>query len=534
VAERSWRGGLPVRVRQHLPAAAVFAVALATRTIVVARAAGFNAWHGYDESVYYAASAALLHGRVPYHDFVLLHPPVVMLALLPAALLGHWTSDQTGFLAANVGFSVIGAINAVLVVVVARRLGLDTRAATIGGLLYAVWFAPVVAEHSARLEPLGNLVLLLALLALVRALAEDRAPRRRLLMFTAGALFATAANVKIWFVVPLVVALGWVLVVHRHRRAAAQVAIGALAAGAVIDVPFLIASRGEMWRMVVAAQLDRDSAGYPFAVRLADLTSAYSPRPDEVTAGIVTSAVLGMALLIALLALAWRVRPARLVVALAVAMVLTLLLAPVWFEQYADFAAVPIALSAGAAAQALPVRLRLAGWAPALCAGTVTIAVIAQGQFRATVWWGPDAMIRAARDARCVTSDSPAGLVALEALDRDLHNGCAVWVDPIGVGLLYSHAAGSTLATNPLWQRKVVAYLRTGDLAYPYLLRRPRDPRSTADIARDGVALRIHMQGRHFVLYRETCGPPCPGPSHIEVLGRNRRPATTGPARSIR
>jgi len=493
---------LGFRLPRYLPATLIFAVALATRTTIVARSEGFNAWPGYDETVYYAASSSLLHGRIPYHDFVLLHPPVAILALLPAALLGHLTSDHTGFMAANIGFSVIGALNAVLVAKVARRLGLGTRAAMVGGLLYAVWFAPAVAEYSARLEPLGNFFLLLGLLALVTALDHER-PRRRLLFVAAGALFATAANTKIWFIVPLAVAVGWVFVVQRRRHDAALMAIGAVAAGVLVDVPFLIASRGDMWSMVVTAQVERTPrSSHPYVVRLADMTTAYYPRPDGVTPAIVLSAVLGMALLITVLVLAWRVPAARLVVGLAAAVLLTLLFSPAWFEPYADFSAAPVAVCAAAAAHSLPIRIHLAGWAPTLCATGVTLAVLVQG-YPSMNWWGPSQLAEAARDARCVTSDSPAGLIALNVLDRDLHNGCAVWVDPIGRGYLDSRQAGSTLSTNPEWQRQAVAYLRTGDLAYPYLLRHPFDRHAKAEIGRYGAVIRIRADGRSFVLYRQ-------------------------------
>jgi hypothetical protein len=497
-------------LRRVAPETLIFAVALAARLVVVARSAGFRAWPGYDESVYYAASSSLLHGRVPYADFVLLHPPVGMLALLPAAALGHWTSDQTGFLAADLEFSVIAALNAVLVALVARRLGLGTRGAVVGGLLYAVWFAPVVAEYSARLEPLGNFFLALGLLALVSAADETRPRRRRGLLLSAGALLATAANVKIWFVVPLLVVLAWLLLVRRRKQDAAVVAIAALTAGALVDVPFLIASRGEMWSMVVSAQLGRTSAGYPYIVRLADLTTAYWPRPDHITAGIVLSAVLGFAALTAVLYLAWRIRAARLVVALAVAAVLTLLLSPTWFEQYADFAAVPVAVCAGAAARALPHRMRIAGWAPVFCAAAVTAAVLVRGEYPATVWWGPKAMTVAARHARCVTSDTPAGLIALDALDRDLRNGCEVAVDPIGRALLDFHAAGGSLAHNAAWQRQMMSYLRSGDVAYPYLLRRPLSRADLRELARGGVVLRVRQDGRNFVLYRVSSGSTRP------------------------
>lgn len=472
------------------------------------RAAGFDASPGYDESVYYSASASLLHGRIPYHDFVLLHPPVGILALLPAALLGHWTSDRTGYAAANAGFSVIGALNAVLVFVVARKLGLGRRASTIGGLLYAVWFATVNAEHSARLEPLGNFFLLLALLALVTGLEESRTRRKAVLAVLTGVLLGTATSVKIWGIVPLVVVIGWVLVARRQRRDAGLIALGAVAAGVLLDVPFLIASRGEMWTMVVNAQLSRQSSGYAYVVRLADIGSAYWPRPEHgVTPGIVVSAVFGIVVLAFVVGCAWRVPSTRPIVVLAAATLLTLLVTPAWFQPYSDFAAGPVAICAAATAESLRGRLRAVGWLPTGAAAAVTLAIVVQGVYPATLWWGPDAMITAARHVRCVTSDTPAGLIALDVLDRDLHNGCEVWVDPAGRGYLDSHQAGGALKASQIWQREVVRYLRTGQLAYPYMRRHPLDAHSRAIIRRGGVALEVRAEGRRFVLYYVRRGP---------------------------
>jgi hypothetical protein len=193
-------------------------------------------------------------------------------------------------------------------------------------------------------------------------------------------------------------------------------------------------------------------------------------------------------------------------------MLLTLLLSPSWFLNYADFGAAPVAICAGAATRALPDRVRIAGWVPAVCATGVTLAVLLQGEYRATVPWGPHAMVDAARSAGCVTSDSPAGLIALDVLDRDLHIGCNVWVDPVGLAYLDSHAAGQTLATNRAWQRQVVAHLLTGRVAYPYLWHHTLDPRSRRVLARYGVVRRMHALGRRFVLYRVRPGQhsvPC-------------------------
>ena len=110
-----------------LDVVAVFGVALALRLGMVLYSHG-GMWgnFGYDGSVYYAAADALTFGRMPYQDFVLLHPPGLMLVLVPFALLGRLVGDHAGFVAATCACEVLGAINAVLVVLVSRRAGAGT------------------------------------------------------------------------------------------------------------------------------------------------------------------------------------------------------------------------------------------------------------------------------------------------------------------------------------------------------------------------------------------------------------------------
>lgn len=502
-----------LRAGRRLPEAVVFAVALAVRIGVVASSpAGFNGAYGYDQSVYYSASVSLLHGRVPYHDFVLLHPPMIMLALLPAALLGHWTTDHAGFVAANLGFGAVGALNAALVVVLARRLGLRTSAATAGGLLYATWLVTVNAEYSARLEPLANLFFLLALLALVAAVERSGSSRARWLA-ASGALFGAATSVKIWFLVPLAVALGWLVVRERRAIPALWLLSGSVAAVVLIDVPFLIASRGEMWTMVVRAQLGRSNTTDPFVERLSELTAAYWPQLDPHSPGTAVVTALGAVLLLAILGLAWRVAAARFVLCTAVACLITLWLTPTWFARYADFAAVPIAVAAAAAAESLPTRVRVLGWLPGAVTSCVMLAVLVQNNVAVTTYWGPPPMAVAARQVRCVTSDTPEGLIALDVLDRSLTNGCDVRVDTIGLALLEPGSKSLRLARDLHWQRDMLAYLESGQLTYPYLARGTYAPEVRRQLSSLRTVLAIRAAGRRFVLYEagNVTGPAARG-----------------------
>src|SRR5215208_2545818 len=45
----------------------------------------------YDDGVYVGATVRLVHGIVPYRDFVFGHPPGILLLLLPLAILARFT-----------------------------------------------------------------------------------------------------------------------------------------------------------------------------------------------------------------------------------------------------------------------------------------------------------------------------------------------------------------------------------------------------------------------------------------------------------
>jgi alpha-1,2-mannosyltransferase len=174
--------------------AAVFLVAVACRLCVILRSGGLRGDFGYDAPLYFAASDALTYGRLPYRDFVFLHPPAQLLVLAPFAWLTRLVSDQTAFMVANVSMTVVGATAAVLVVRICQRLEFGRRASLIGGLFYATWFGAVGAEYLTKLEPVGNLFFLGAVLLALNAQRRQRP----WLWAAAGAALGVAVCVKIW------------------------------------------------------------------------------------------------------------------------------------------------------------------------------------------------------------------------------------------------------------------------------------------------------------------------------------------------
>ena len=486
--------------RYRVPAAgelAVFLLALFARLAVVVVSGGFGGNYGYDAGVYFAASDALIHGRVPYRDFVLLHPPGLMLALTPFSLLGRLTSDHAGFLAASLAFTTLGAVNAVLVVRVARKLGLADRPAWYGGAFYALWYGAIRAEYLPRLEPLGNFLLLCGLLALFAAANTPRSWQ----LVIGGFAFGAAAAVKIWWTVPLLLVLGWQLTGNSRWRRLALTAAGAAAALLLINGPFLLLARSEMWQMVVSQQLGRGRDQSSVSSRLAQLSgtnylSGQLPRPIQVAL-----LALVAALALAGCVLAWRLAAARPVVVLAVVQILLLLAAPSWFSFYTDYAgpalsltlaaAVGAAARAGTASAGRQLMLRY-GWLPAAVAALETVLLMASGRSNVVAPFPRAELAPAVARTRCLMSDSAMALIQLNALSRSLSNGCQNWVDVTGrtYGIDRPAAARSAVPrrANAQWQRDVRAYLLSGNAVI--LIRTDGtglSPATTAAVTRGGV-----------------------------------------------
>ena len=102
------------------------------------------------EGVYFAASQQWVHGQWPYADFLMVHPPGIVLFLAPFAALADVVPDGVAAGLARTAMSALGATSAVLVALLLRPYG---RAAAIAGsVLYAVWSATVWAEWAILLE----------------------------------------------------------------------------------------------------------------------------------------------------------------------------------------------------------------------------------------------------------------------------------------------------------------------------------------------------------------------------------------------
>lgn len=443
---------------RHWPMLVIAGLAFAVRLVPVLRGGGLTGRGNYDPFVYYGAAAALSTGKLPYRDFLLLHPPGVLLALFPFTELGELAGDPIGMAGARLAWMAMGAVNAALIYLILYRRG--RTAALVGAGLYAGWYPAWYVEHDVRLEGLATLLLLIALLLLGR-IGARREPLGWVVL--AGALLGYGALVKLWGLVPLAVVLVWLLVSHGVRLAAGALA-GAAGVIGLVMTPFAIAAPNWL-QLIVFAQLGRprDDDDWQFRLR-----SLLGMAPVTGTVGTVAMVVAAL-LTVAAIVVACRTPTGRLHAALAVAGTAVLLAGPLWYPHYAAFVAAPLCLLYGTAAGVFLRRITArwlrvmvaAGFAAVLLAGVLALL----GSTTGTRF--PAARLTALLDGRpgCVTTDRTAVLVLTNTLRRNIARGCPVVVDSLGYRFAGQGTDASPAATRHRYQRELVDYLASGHSA---------------------------------------------------------------------
>jgi alpha-1,2-mannosyltransferase len=443
-----------------LAAAGLAVLGFGARLIAALKGSGLDGLMYYDEGVNFAAALGLVHGRLPYRDFLFLHPPGIVLALAPFAALSQLTSDASAFVVARLCFMVVGGVNAVLVARFLRPCG--RVAAVLGGAVYAIFWPAVYSERTVMLQVLANTCLLVSLIAIDPA--ESPPGRRRLLI--SGILLGLGVVIKVWGLLPFVVIFGWVLL-HFDPRRAGLLLVGAMASATVVCLPFFLAAPARMWEMVVRDQLLRVPTNSSVIERLTDILGL-GHLPLRVTPAL----VIAVAAALAGVVLAWREEQARPAVLLLVALVTTLLLAPPWFAHYAAWTAPAIAITAGAAGQQMLHFADKAPW-PSLRMGAVALLVTAPLIAAVPLALAdvgerfPRRPLAAAlvRSEGCATSDYITSLILTDVLSRNLRRGCPLVADLGGVSHDMAASGGSRLSRgrNAAFQQYVLAYLASGD-----------------------------------------------------------------------
>jgi hypothetical protein len=394
-------------------------VAVVLRIVPDFQAGGLLALRQHDEGVHYLAGLALIHGQLPYRDFVFLQPPGAALLMAPFAAAGHWVGQEVALGMARTLIALIEGLTTWLLV--RSLLAVSLLGAILAGCLYAVAPDAVMAGRMVLLEPIINLACMLGVYAFLKG-------RLRL----AGVALGAGIAVKLFaFAYPL--ALVTLLIASRRWRDLQRLGVWMGLTLLVLLGPFVVLAPGSFWRDVVTLQTTRPLDGVQGAwLRLQHILEISTAGTRAHT----TVTVLAVVVLVVLLAMTgWRFAPTRVWALGLVILTIGFLSAPTFYDHYGAFAALPLCA--------------VVGMTPSLFAGRPARTVLPAVGVVAAVWlaWAvvtvgkttnhdSPALLtdRLTTPAQCAFTDAPNLLVAANRA-RDSSSTCPAWVDPEGTAL---------------------------------------------------------------------------------------------------
>jgi Glycosyltransferase family 87 len=438
------------------PAGAVIAaatlLALGLRGYQLARPGHLLGVGDYDDGADFGSALRLIHGALPYRDFVIVQPPGITLLMTPAALLSRLADTAWAIAAGRILTALAGASAVVLGGLLVRHRGVLATMLTCG--IIAIYPGSVQAAHTVLLEPW---LTAFCLAGAVAVFDGDRLASGRRLAW-GGAALGFAGAIKVWAIVPVAVIA--VLCLPRPRNAARFLA--GVAAGFLIPVlPFAAAAPGRFYDSVVVAQLVRTGARTPLGFRLQYLTGVTAWQPGVVVLLVVAVAVAGTAA-VTLIA-AWRVTrrgppPLEWFAVATAALVIAAFLVPVDFYYHyaaflAPFLAMALVLPAARLAGAWPepparaARLRRLGLPVAgLVIVVLPIAVPwAEDSQTPTYASALTAVERVIPPGACVLTDQASLLISADRFTSSAP-GCPVMVDGTGTSFALGHGRSALTA----------------------------------------------------------------------------------------
>ncbi len=271
-------------------------LALALRVYQLVRPGHLLGVGDYDEGADFGTSVLLVHGVLPYRDFVTVQPPGITLLMLPAALLSRLIGTAGAIGVGRILTVLASAGGVVFGGLIVRHRGLFAVIATCG--LIAIFPGSVEAAHTVLLEPW---LVLFCLAGVALAFDGDALASNRRLMWS-GVAFGFAGAIKLWAVIPAAVLLV-ILLAKRHQVVRYLVGV---AAGFLVPVlPFAALAPGRFYHDVVQAQVVRPSARIHVLFRIQQMVGLANVHPSKALVELVAVIVvagLGGALLAASLA----------------------------------------------------------------------------------------------------------------------------------------------------------------------------------------------------------------------------------------
>ncbi|MGA9775722.1 MAG: hypothetical protein WBU92_07350 [Candidatus Dormiibacterota bacterium] len=261
-----WLGRHPRR--NLIWAVALLGLAIRLATLVATRHLA-GSWE-YDDAVYFGTAVRLVHGVIPYRDFVLVQPPGVPLVLAPVALLAYPLGTHHALELARAVVPVVSFANVLLLGRLLRHRSLLVVGTAC--LFLALYPDAILASSALLLEPFLNCFCLVACVLLFEG---DRLTSRVDLAVWAGLAFGVGGTMKTWAVIPMAAIL--LLLLGRGRLAqAAGLLIGGAAGFLLPCLPFLLLAPRQFVHQVALDQLGRTGqAGLSIVIRLEFMTSVW-------------------------------------------------------------------------------------------------------------------------------------------------------------------------------------------------------------------------------------------------------------------
>ena len=423
----------------------------------------------YDEGTDFGSAIRLVHGALPYRDFVMVQPPGITVLMFPVALATKAMGTDIGMAVARVITALASAAAVPVAGLLTRHRGLFATLVTCGVL--AIFPDAILAARTVLLEPWLVLFCLLGALVLFDGDQVASSTRRLLL---GGVLFGFAGAIKVWAILPVVVIL--VLTARRPRQA--SVYASGVALGFCVPVlPFALGAPTVFYRGVIVAQLVRsDIARIPQGYRLQQMLGLAH------FAQLTTAALVVIGAVVVLVTAAVTVLGSRLAhspppaldrfATGSCALVVAAFLWPVDFYYHyaaflAPFLALTMALPAArllAASAAGGTRSRL-GWlrrcAMTTAAATLVVLTVFQVILESSEHTGvPVNEIAAAQrlipPGACVVTDQASYTIAIDRFVSTVP-GCSLMIDGLGTDYMLSNGrnpqndAGRSKAVQAEW-----------------------------------------------------------------------------------
>jgi hypothetical protein len=468
-------GRLRLPLARLTPVAAVILaatlLALGLRGFQIFRSGHLLGVGDYDDGADFGSALRLIHGVLPYRDFIIVQPPGSTLLMTPAAAVSSFAGTAWAIAAGRILTALASAAAVVLGGLLVRHRGVFATIVTCG--LIAIYPGSVQAAHTVLLEPW---LTVFCLAGTVAVFDRDRLTASGRRLAWGGAALGFAGAVKVWAIIPVAVI---VVVCMTGPGRAGRLArfLGGVAAGFLIPViPFAALAPGRFYDSVVVAQLVRTGARTSLAFRLQYLTGLAAW--DLGTVLLLVVAIALIVIVAGTMTAAWlvtRQRPPTLEwfgVATAALVVAAFLIPDDFYYHYpaflAPFLAMALALPAGrlldgwrarAARRAGPAagagRAAGAGpgvWLPRAAAALAALAVLvlpfaaggAESSPTPTYASALPALERVIPPGSCVATDEASLLISADRFYSSVP-GCPVLVD--GTGTSYALGHGQTALT---------------------------------------------------------------------------------------